>query len=364
MGRLTRSYKPEGHAVEEDGVLREGRGVRKGEKSIVALVRGDDRYDNIREALDLITDQIRVADKCSVLVKPNFVSTRHQLAATHVEAVRAVLDWLRLRYDGPITIGEGAAVSDTFDGYRNFGYLDLAEEYNVRFVDLNQDEWAPVQVYDRKLRPMAVRVARTTLESDFRISIGPPKTHDAVIVTLSLKNMVVGSMIRGRGGGFFQMLGQLLPDRLTNSALAEKAKSRLSKVNRSDKFALHQGYHGLNLNLYTLAKVVAPHLSVIDGFVGMEGSGPSDGDPVDLKVAIVSIDFLAADIVATKLMGFDPDEVGYLHYCKLGGLGAGDLDDIEIMGNAAIEECRRHFKPHPTYREQLQWRLPSAEEYL
>ena len=332
--------------------------------STVALIKGDDRYENITQALSLIGDSIELGDKKRLLIKPNFVSTGRQLAATHVEAVRAVLDWLRPRYDGPITIGEGAATSDTFDGYRNFGYLDLTQEYNVRFVDLNQDEWEPVQVYDRKLRPMAVRVARTTLESDLRISVGPPKTHDAVIVTLSLKNMVVGSLIRGRGGGFFQRLGQLLPDQVTNLVLAEKVKSCLSTINRSDKFAIHQGYHGLNLNLYTLAKVIAPHLSVIDGFVGMEGSGPSHGDPVDLRVAIVSTDFLAADTVATTIMGFDPDEVGYLHYCKLGGLGAGDLNDIEIVGNATIEECRHPFKPHPTYRQQLQWRLSSVEEYL
>lgn len=342
-------------------------------QSKVALVKGTDRYDDIARALTLIEDELDLSGKERVLIKPNFVSTRWQLAATHVEAVRAVLDWLRLRHDGPITIGEGAAGSDTFDGYRNFGYLDLTEEYNVQFVDLNQDEWAPVQVYDRRLRPMAVRVARTTLESDFRISIGPPKTHDAVIVTASLKNMVVGSLIRGRGGGLVQRLrpdaqpeglGQLLPDRLINSALAEKVKGRLNRVNRSDKFALHQGCHGINLNLYTLAKVIAPDLSVIDGFVGMEGSGPSSGDPVDLRVAIASTDFLAADVVATKLMGFDPDEVGYLHYCKLGGLGAGDLNDIEIVGNAAIEECARKFRPHPTYEQQLEWRIPNVERLL
>jgi len=333
-------------------------------KSQVALIKGDNRYDNIAQALGLIEGDVDLSDKKHILIKPNFVSTRWQLAATHVDAVRAVLDWLRPRYDAPITIGEGAAGSDTFDGYRNFGYLNLAEEHSVRFVDLNQDQWAPIQIYDRRLRPMGVRVARTALESDFRISVGPPKTHDAVIVTLSLKNMVMGSLVRGRGGGFFQRLGQLLPDQVTNSVLAEKVKSCLSIVNRSDKFVIHQGYHGLNLNLYTLAKVIAPHLSVIDGFVGMDGSGPSHGDPVDLRVAIVSTDFLAADTVATLLMGFDPDDVGYLHYCKLGGLGTGDLNDIEIMGNATVEECRQPFRPHPTYREQLQWHLPSVEEYL
>lgn len=333
-------------------------------KSRVALIRGNARYDNIAQALDLIKGDIDLSDKERILIKPNFVSTRQQLAATHVEAVRAVLDWLRPRYDAPITIGEGAAGSDTFDGYRNFGYLNLAQEYNVRFVDLNQDQWAPVQIYDRRLRSMEVRVARTALESDFRISVGPPKTHDTVIVTLSLKNMVMGSLVRGRGGGFFQRLGQLLPDQVTNSVLAEKVKSCLSIVNLNDKFAIHQGYHGINLNLYTLAKVIAPHLSVIDGFVGMEGYGPSSGNPVDLRVAIASTDFLAADAVATRLMGFDPDEVGYLHYCKLGGLGASDLNDIEIVGNATIEECARKFKPHPTYRQQLEWRIPGVRRYV
>jgi len=41
-----------------------------------------------------------------------------------------------------------------------------------------------------------------------------------------------------------------------------------------------------------------------------------------------------------------------------------DLEQIEIVGNATIEECRRPFKPHPTYKEQLHWRLPAVEEYL
>jgi uncharacterized protein (DUF362 family) len=96
----------------------------------------------------------------------------------------------------------------------------------------------------------------------------------------------------------------------------------------------------------------------------MEGAGPSHGDPVDLRVAIASTDFLAADTVATILMGFDPDEIGYLHYCKLGGLGAGDLSDIEIVGNATVEECRQPFRPHPTYQEQLQWRTPDVMRYV
>lgn len=332
-------------------------------QSKVALVKGNDRYANITQALALISSDIDLSGKKSVLVKPNFISTTRQLAATHVDGVRAVLDWLRDRYDGPITIGEGPAIGDAFAGYRNFGYLDLAEEYGVQFIDLNRDEWVPVQVYDRKLRPMWVRAARTAVESDFRIAVGPPKTHDTVIVTASLKNMVMGSLIRG--GPSIEKFVQLLPNWVTNSSLSRRLETPFLRfILRNDKSALHQGYQAINLSLYTLAKTLSPHLSVNDGFMGMEGEGPVDGDPMELEIAIASTDFLAADAVAVKLMGFDLDKIGYLYYCKLGGLGVGDLEEVEIVGNITIEECIRDFKPHSTYKRQLEWKIPDIGKFL
>jgi uncharacterized protein (DUF362 family) len=338
-------------------------------KSQVALIRGGGRYDNITKALSLIESGIQLDKVKDVLIKVNFVSTTHQLASTHVEGVRTLLDFLRPRYNGPIAIAEGSAVSDTFAGYRNFGYLELVDEYSIQLVDLNRDDWLWVQVYDRHLRPMELRAARSVVESDYRIAIGPPKTHDAVLITLSLKNIVVGSMIRDvgreRSNSLLHTAGQLVPAGLKQSPLLAGVKAGVvQSLNRSDKFALHQGYPAMNLNLYTLAKIMAPHLSVIDGYVGMEGSGPSHGDPVELGLAIVSTDFLAADAVAARIMGFDLDEVGYLHYCKLGGLGKTDPEEIEVVGNCAVEECVRPFKPHPTHKRQLKWQIPDVGRFL
>jgi len=338
------------------------------DKSKVALIKGDSRYNNIAKALSLIEGDIRLDEVKDILIKVNFVSTTRQLASTHVEGVRALLDFLRPRYDGPITIAEGSS-SDTFAGYRNFGYLELVDEYGVQLIDLNRDDWIWVQVHDRHLRPMELRAARSVVESGYRIAIGPPKTHDTVLVTLSLKNIVVGSMIRdvGRGSGssLFHAVRQLVPTSLKQSPLLAGVKTSVARsLNRSDKFALHQGYPAMNLNLYTLAKIMAPHLSVIDGYVGMEGSGPSHGDPVELRLAIASTDFLAADAMAVRIMGFDLDEVGYLHYCKLGGLGKADPEEIEVLGNCTIEECVRPFKPHPTYKRQLAWQIPDVRRLL
>ncbi len=207
-------------------------------KSRVALVRGEDRYQNIAQALKLIEGDIYLEDKHNILIKPNFVTVNNKLAATHVEAVRALLDFLHERGVSKFTLGEGPAIGSAQAGFRNYDYLSLAKDYDVEFLDLNRDEGVRVQLYDENLRPIDLRVAKTILESDFRISIGPPKTHDTVIVTLSLKNIAVGSLVGG------------------------------------EKSALHQGYPATNLNLYTLAKYIAPNLSIIDGYQAMEGNGP------------------------------------------------------------------------------------------
>ena len=329
-------------------------------KARVALIKGDDRYRNTAQALRLIEGEIDLTDKKLVLVKVNFVSTVRQLAATHVDAVRAVLDFVRERYQGPLVVAEGAALSDTFEGFRNFGYLPLAREYDVLLMDLNRDEWVEVELLDRHFRPMKLRVSKTVVESDFRIAVGPPKTHDTVVVTLSLKNIAVGSLIRDQSAGsaLISLARRLTPSWLANSPLVERLKAPVTTaVSRNDKVAIHQGYQAINLNLYRLACVLAPHLSVIDGFEAMEGDGPTGGTPVPWRIAVASTDFLAADVLTAHLMGFDPDEIGYLYYCKVKGLGVGDLERIEVVGNISPEECRRQFRPHSGYLRQLEWKI-------
>jgi len=336
-------------------------------QAVVSIVKGQDRYQNVASALALIEDQISLEGKKLVLVKVNFVSTANQLAATHVEATRALLDFIRARYSGPLVIAEGAAMSPTFDGFKNYGYLPLASQYDALLLDLNQDQWEEVEVLDRHLRPIKVRVAKTVLESDFRISITPPKTHDTVVVTLTLKNIIVGSLIRDTGGtsALVDFARRFTPSWLSSLPLVQGLKERTQQsLFRNDKVAIHQGYKAININLYRLARLVWPHLSIIDGFEGMEGDGPTSGSPVPWRIALAGTDPLAVDSLTAYLMGFDPDEVGYLYYCKLAGLGIGDISAIKVVGNVALEEVRRRFRPHCSYKEQLSWRFPGAEEFL
>jgi uncharacterized protein (DUF362 family) len=138
----------------------------------------------------------------------------------------------------------------------------------------------------------------------------------------------------------------------------------MSRLLPSDKAKMHQSYPVMNLNLALVASLVLPHLSVIDGFEAMEGKGPTGGTPVPFRTVVASTDALAADTVGAALMGFQVDDVGYLHYCKRMGLGVGSLEDVELVGNANLEDYVRPFRPHDTVHRQLRWRSSTVEQLL
>ena len=110
----------------------------------------------------------------------------------------------------------------------------------------------------------------------------------------------------------------------------------------------------INVNIALLARRLLPHLAVIDGHLGMEGAGPVSGTPVKHRIALAGRNPLAVDAVCAHLMGFRPQEIGYLVHAARLGLGEIDLAEIEVVG-APLEEAYRRYQPHPGYREQLAW---------
>ena len=288
----------------------------------VSLVKGKKRRDTIKESLDLISGDIKRGLKPGkVIIKPNFVSTSVQLAASHVDQMRGILDFFKEFYDKRITIAEAASplTNGTSEGFENFGYHQLTEEYDIELLDLNEGPFEEVPIRDRKGKVFSVRVSSLLLDrNNYLISAAKLKTHDTVVVTLSIKNLVMGSIYAG------------------------------------DKPAVHQGYRYINLNLSDIAGRVWPDLAVLDGLAGMEGNGPERGSPIDVGVALSSTDPLAADRVACEVMGVDFNKVGYLYYCSEQKLGEADLDKINVTGQN-LKECIRPFRLHRTVEEQYEW---------
>jgi uncharacterized protein (DUF362 family) len=325
----------------------------------VAIVRGGDRRQNIRQSLELIEAQIRFGQR--ILVKPNMVSIHKPLCATHAEALEAVLLFIRERTDAQVTVAEGCAISNAMKGFENYRLLEVAKRYGARLVDLNRDRWVEVEVVDRDLRPMTLRFAQTVAASDCRISLTPMKTHDAVIITLSLKNLVMGSLLSNGLAGLERLMHALSHLVRPRDALYPRNLGwAVRHILRSDKVAMHQTYATLNYNLFLIARAYPIHLAILDGFTAMEGPGPTQGKPVSLRLAVASTDFIAADSIGARIMGFDPEEIGYLHHAIAAGLGEGALDRIRILG-APLKDCIRPFEPHPNYPRQRLWKRSEIE---
>jgi len=291
----------------------------------VGLIKGDDRRRNVLESLRAIEKQVREGiGNRQVLIKPNFVSTSSQLSATHVEAVMGILDFLKPFYKKTAIITESPAGGPAAKGYENYGYTKLTRDYDVTLHELDSDRHRTFHLLDKQLRPTPVRMARMLCDPEYYvISAAVLKTHNAVVATLGLKNIILGGALKIDG--------------------------------KSDKRKFHQGTKLINYNLYRLAEHVRPHLTVIDGFQGMQGNGPTGGTPVDSRVAIAGTDFVAADRIAMDVMGIDFADVAYLNYCSEAGMGRGDRSAIKVLG-ADPAACTQKYQRHDNIEGQLKWK--------
>lgn len=300
---------------------------------------GDDRTQNIINALKPFAKEIKAAvGNRRIVIKPNNVAIDQQLCATHADALAGIIEFLKsIDVKNDMIIAESAASGPTFEGFENYGYPKLKSQYGVELIDLDKE---PIQmrhvVNDGDMHPYFVRMSKLLLDPEtFLISAAVMKTHDRVIATLSLKNIVFGAPIKdegfrwGRGG---------------------------RQGARNDKPITHGGgFKGVNYNLFKLAPELHPDLSVIDGFQGMEGNGPVGGTPVDHKVAVAGLHWFSADRTALELMGINFDDVGYLNYCAQAGMGEADVSKIEQLGER-IEDHVKKYKLHDRAEQQLIWK--------
>lgn len=306
---------------------------------MVSLVTGDERRKNVYNALVALDDQILPALKRKkyVLIKPNCVAVNFQLGSTHADALRGILDYLAPRFKGPVVIAESSR-DYTWDAYDNFHYNQVVSEYRarkVKLVDLNEEErYEPFEILDQNVHMRQVRLAARLMDPDaFLLGSAILKSHDAVVTTLSVKNMVMAAPLHS---------------------------SRKSAEKWHDKSRYHAGFRQMHMSIFLTAKRLRPFwgATVIDGYEGMEGNGPLSGTPVASRLAIASTDFVAADRVGVEVMGINPEWPGYLNYCGRAGLGCYDLAKIDLRGGVAPAAVRKTYQLHKAIDGQLEWMQP------
>lgn len=335
------------HIASLTGIARAGEFTAR-----VALAKGDDRADNAFRALQMFKREIATAiGSKRVVIKPNFVYYSTLLSCTHVACVEGVLEFLKSIGKRDVLLAESSATGSTMAGYDLNNYWGLASRYPVKLMDLNQEGFANARIWSNgslteTVPARTIRISKMYLNpNNFIISCTPMKTHNTAVVTLSLKNVAMSAPIIDVGSAWSQ------------------------RGVRKDKAWMHGAsgnapgdYQALNDNVYRMAKVygIHPHLAVLDGYQGMQGDGPVSGYAVPgQKLAVASLDWVAADRVALELMGSNSfrllNSMPYpacLNYCWQAGLGEWDLAKIEVLGEPIAPNIY-NYAAHPALASQM-----------
>lgn len=343
--------------------------MRTGKK--VSLVHGNDRKENIRKCLSLISDDLgEMKSAQNILIKPNLVALKPDFANTHVEAIEAVIEFIReMAGDVPVTVGESSATAfyrglPTSRVFQDYDYCRIEKKYtNVSLTDFDDDTDIIESPIQSVVGDTHLRITRRVESFDYRISLSIPKTHNFAVATFGIKNMAGlvlrqdMAMIHGMKGGIEVDAPKTLLDRLPAGTVS-RARRALPNWLINFLFRQYPTYRRsvkmIHHNIVEFAKRTWPDLVVLDGFVCMEGDGPVDGTSVDMRVAVASADPVKADGVGARLIGFEPEEIGYLYY----------LSNVEAMGEYSLDNLvgddlnglRRRFRRHGTYDIQSQWR--------
>ena len=268
----------------------------------VALLKVDNYQEKlVRESMVTALSLLGITEDFfhgkKVLLKPNFLAASpvEKAVCSHPAVVGGIASVVK-EMKGRVEVGDSPGFGSVFKVAESCGVAAPLRELNVPLVSLEDGIQAS---FPQGEVCKAFTLGRRVKEVDKIISVARLKTHNLTKYTGAVKNLY--GCISGR-----------------------------------HKASLHLRYNQVELFSRMLADLlgaVRPDLSLVDGIVSMEGPGPRKGNPRFTGFIVMSQDAVAADVVACKTVGINPEEVLHLKYAGEKGWGEKDLKNIEIVGD-------------------------------
>jgi uncharacterized protein (DUF362 family)/NAD-dependent dihydropyrimidine dehydrogenase PreA subunit len=236
-----------------------------------------------------------------VLLKVNLLMKKRpeEAVTTHPSVVEAVVRLVQEVGGIPI-IGDSPGGPYTVSAlqaiYARSGLREVAERTGAI---LNEDVGQTTIQYPEGKIAKSLTVTNCVLDADVVIPLSKLKTHGMMTFT-----------------GAVKILFGVIPGLL-------KAEYHLKMFKVHDFADL----------LVDIATWVRPTLSIMDGVVGMEGDGPSAGNPRNIGALILSTDPFALDVVAADLIGLKLEKVPTIMAARVRGLTS-RLDELQLKGDS------------------------------
>lgn len=207
------------------------------------------------------------------------------------------------------------------DGFEVGGYREMVGELrekglDIDCFDLNFDRHHTFRAPEGGMGMQSYDIAAAVIEADAWINCPVTKTHGSKI-TCAMKNHV--GLLPGMLYGFSKDSG------------TENHSGMLHYPSKIDEVIV---------DLWRLAEV---DLNVVDGIIGRQAGGLKIGEPIRTNLVLAGRDPVAVDLVAAKLMGFNPDDMEFAELARQNGMGPGRYENVEVIGGE-VEKLARRFK--------------------
>jgi len=312
-----------------DSVTRSGRSLPGGGALISAARCVTYNQSNLRAAVQqcigALPDLQRVfAEAERVLLKPNVLSSWQGPEAhvnTHPGVVRALGEILIADFGCRIAIGDSCGSlghGSTARALERSGMEAVAGEIGAEVYNVDQQPRRTLRSEGSvifKDIPLPANLDRF----DLIVSVAKLKTHLLTYMTGAVKNLL--GLVPGAAKKNLHLLAP-----------------------RPDEFATA---------LCDLYAALPRSVAVIDGVVGMEGRGPSNGALRRVGLVAAGADPVAVDSFCAQVMGFAPLQVPLLARCAQRGLGVAAPEEIQVVGEPAAAFAPTNFARPPTYAATL-----------
>ncbi|MDP2808072.1 MAG: DUF362 domain-containing protein [bacterium] len=252
----------------------------------------------VRRAVDLLGGMsafVKPGNK--VLLKPNLLSakTPDQAITTHPAVVEAVIILVKEAGGLPL-LGDspGGAVKSLEEFWSATGMLEVCRRHGVELVSFEKSG-----VCQKERRGKKYYVAKPVFDCNLVISLPKLKSHSLTMMTGAVKNMY--GAVPGLKKSFYH-----------------------KQAPKPWEFSQ------LLVDIYALT---VPKLTIIDAIVGMEGMGPSAGNPRNLGFVMAGQDGVALDSYAAHLLGKKPMDIPTTKIASQQKLGTADIKQIEALGD-------------------------------
>ncbi|MBN2422338.1 DUF362 domain-containing protein [Candidatus Woesearchaeota archaeon] len=261
----------------------------------------------VKKAVDLIGGIDKFVKKGdNVLLKPNLLSANSpdKHVTTHPGVVEAVIKLVK-KAGGKVYVGDSpGAKFSTLETAKKCGIYDICKKNKVRLLEFNN----PKLVENNKSKVYKKMILeKSILDMDLIINLPKMKTHCLTNITAAVKNLY--------------------------GCIPEERKMQLHF-----KYPNNIVFSELLLDLYEYIK---PQLNILDGIIGMDGNGPSNGNLKKVGLILASDNALAMDSVMCKVTSISEESVPTLTLAKKRGIF--NRDNVEILGEN-IKSCRVSFK--------------------